>query len=177
MRGSVDPSGGDIGYAASVFESDIERELRLEQRADGQIWALVDGRECPVQLFRCFPWSDPHRYVSLRDDEEEEIALVREPRELDPASRKVLEQGLAEAGFVLEVTRIFEIEEEIEIRTWRVETVQGARSFQTPRDEWPREVPGGGLLIRDVAGDLYHIARPDGLDPTSQRALWAFVDD
>jgi hypothetical protein len=33
--------------------------------------------------------------------------------------------------------------------------------FQTPRDEWPREVPGGGLLIRDVAGELYFIARRD----------------
>ena len=129
-----------------------------------------------MQVFRCFPWSDPGRFISLRDFDEEEVALVRQLSELDPGSRKTLEEGLAEAGFVLEVTKIHEIEEEIEIRAWRVGTVQGERSFQTPRDEWPREVPGGGLLVRDVAGDLYHIARPDELDKTSQRELWAFVD-
>ncbi len=158
------------------LEVELETDLRLERRRDGQIWALVLDRECPVTLLRCFPWSAPDRLISLRDDDEEEVALVREPGELDPASRKVLEEGLVEVGFVLRVTRILEIEEEIEIRTWQVDTAQGRRWFQTPRDEWPRELPGGGLLVRDVAGDLYHIPDPDRLDPESQRQLWAFVD-
>ena len=152
-------------------------EIRVERRRDGQIWAIAAGAEGrPVRVCRCFPWSAPERFVSLRDFDDEEVALVGSPAELDPASRKVLEEGLAEAGFVLEVTRIDEVEEEIEIRSWKVQTVQGARSFQTPRDEWPREVPGGGLLIRDVAGDLYHIRAPQQLDAKSQRELWAFVD-
>lgn len=152
-------------------------EIRVERRRDGQLWASVDGTEGrTVRVCRCFPWSAPQHYVSLRDFDDEEVALVRSPDELDPASRKALEEALAEAGFVLQVTRIVCVEEEIEIRTWKVETVQGARSFQTPRDEWPREVPGGGLLIRDVAGDLYHIPVPDQLDESSQRELWAFVD-
>ena len=35
------------------------------------------------------------------------------------------------------------------------------RTFQTRLDHWPCELPGGGLLIRDVAGDLYYIADAD----------------
>jgi hypothetical protein len=152
-------------------------ELRLERRIDGQLWALPQGGEArAVRLCRCFPWSAPARFVSLRDFDDEEVALVADLAELDPASRKVLEEGLAEAGFVLRVEQILDIEEEIEIRSWKVRTAQGPRQFQTPRDEWPREVPGGGLLVRDVAGDLYHIERPDQLDETSQKHLWAFVD-
>jgi hypothetical protein len=73
------------------------------------------------------------------------------------------------------VTRILEVEEEVEIRTWKVETVQGHRSFQTRLDDWPCEVPGGGIVIRDVAGDLYHVADPEALDARSRRWLWAFV--
>jgi hypothetical protein len=151
-------------------------ELRLERRPDGLTWAIQDQAEVVVQVARCFPWSEPTRFISLRDFDEEEVALVRSPAELDPASRKVLEEALVEAGFVLEVERILAVEEEIEIRSWKVHTRQGPRSFQTPRDEWPRDLPGGGLLIRDVAGDLYHIAAPEDLDRSSQRLLWAFVD-
>ncbi len=63
-----------------------------------------------------------------------------------------------------------------EIRHWRVETRQGTRSFQTRLDAWPRLLPHGGLLIRDVAGDLYHLGEPGALDHHSRALLWAFVD-
>ncbi len=151
-------------------------ELRLERRADGRLWAVLGGTERAVWVRRCFPWSEPARFVSLRDDEETEFALVRDPAELDPASRRVLEEAMAAAGFVFEVTRVTAIEEEVEIRHWRVETRQGARSFQTRLDAWPRLLPHGGLLLRDVAGDLYHVADPAALDKQSRALLWAFVD-
>ena len=76
---------------------------------------------------------------------------------------------------MLRVTEITDVDEEVEIRTWKVQTEQGPRSFQTRLDDWPSEVPGGGIVIRDVAGDLYHIANPDALDEKSRRWLWAFV--
>ena len=49
-----------------------------------------------------FPWSEPGRYVSLRDDDEEELALVRTPSRLEPDSCAALEVSLAEAGFELD---------------------------------------------------------------------------
>jgi hypothetical protein len=150
--------------------------LRLERRRDGQLWAITEDRECPVRASRCFPWSEPNRFISLRDFDDEEAALVSEVSDLDEDSRATLEQALAEAGFVLAIERIESIDEEIEIRCWRVRTRSGRRSLQTPRDEWPREMPGGGLLIRDVAGDLFFIADPRTLDRRSQKLLWAYVD-
>lgn len=150
--------------------------LTLERRADGQLWVVRGDAERAVRVRRCFPWSEPGRWLSLRDEDEEEVVLVRDPGDLDPASRAALEEALALAGFVFEVTRVLEIEEEVEIRRWRVATRQGARSFQTRLDDWPRTLPQGGLLVRDVAGDLYHIARPETLDRGSRELLWAFVD-
>jgi len=150
--------------------------LSLEQRADGRLWAVRGDEERAVWVRRCFPWSEPGYFLSLRDSDEEEFALVRDPAELDAASRDALETALALAGFVFEITRVLEIEEEVEIRRWRVETRQGARSFQTRLDDWPRTLPHGGLLIRDVTGDLYHLGRPAALDRTSRALLWAFVD-
>lgn len=150
--------------------------LRLEQRADGLLWAVQEGEARPVWVRRCFPWTAPGGFVSLRDTDQEEFALVERPEYLDAASRRALELALAEAGFVFEVERILAIEEEIEIRHWRVTTRQGSRTFQTRLDDWPRPVPDGGLLVRDVAGDLYRVPRLGTLDRRSRDLLWAFVD-
>ncbi len=148
----------------------------LQRRQDGQLWARKQGEECAVFVRRCFPWSEPTDYVSLRDGDEKEFALIRNPADLDEASREALEQALAEAGFLLEVVAIESVDEEVEIRSWKVETRQGPRSFQTRLDDWPRQVPSGGTLIRDVAGDLYYVKDPASLDKKSRDLLWAFVD-
>ena len=104
------------------------------------------------------------------------MALVKTPSQLEPESRDALEVSLAEAGFVMEIDAVLSVEEEIEIRVFEVETAQGPRTFQTERDEWPRELAGGGLLIRDVAGDLYAVRDPERLDPASRKLLWVFLD-
>jgi hypothetical protein len=153
-----------------------EAELRLERRADGQLWAVLGARAAPVWVRRCFPWTAPARFVSLRDGDEEEVALVRDLDELEPESRRVLETSLAEAGFVLEVVGVDKVEDEIEIRAFQVRTRQGPRRFQTLRDEWPRPMPGGGILLRDVAGDLYLVRDPQKLDRASRSQLSALVD-
>ena len=150
--------------------------LVLKNAGDGRLVALVNGRLVAVRLRQCFPWSEPTRHLSLRDADDEEVAYVTDPAELAPGSREALARALAEAAFVLDVRRVVSVDEEVEIRQWRVETAQGPRTFQTHLDDWPRTLPGGGLLIRDVAGDLYRIADPEGLDARSRQLLWAFVD-
>src|SRR5689334_10103041 len=150
--------------------------LTLRNAGDGRLMALVDGSLVPVRLRQCFPWTEPTRHLSLRDADDEEIAFVADPAELTPSSRDALERALADAAFVLDVRRVVSVDEEVEIRQWRVETAQGARAFQTHLDDWPRMLPDGALLIRDVAGDLYRIPDAKALDARSRELLWAFVD-
>jgi hypothetical protein len=150
---------------------------RLEVRVDGQLELVSpDGSRTAVRAVRCFPWSHPASFFSLRDDDDKEVLLLSDPAELDAESRANLEEALARVGFVLVVTAIHSVSEEYELRLWSVETEQGPRKFQTARDAWPRELPGGGVLIRDVAGDLYFVPDPTKLDQKSQHLLWAFVD-
>ena len=158
---------------AQSLELEGTTEIRIQ---NGLLFAIVDGEPVSVRLRQCFPWSEPHRFLSLRDEDDEEVALIEDPATLAPESRHAIEQALAEAGFVLEVTRVLSVEEEVEIRQWKVETRHGPRSFQTHLDDWPRALPNGGLLIRDVAGDLYLLAAPGEMDKRSKELLWAFVD-
>lgn len=154
----------------------VDEQLTLGYRPDGSLCVIRGETTIPVAVRPCFPWSEARRWISLRDDDQEEVALVKDPAALDSSSRAALEQALTEAGFLLEVTRVVAVEEEVEIRHWQVVTRQGPRSFQTRLDDWPRSLPDGGFLIRDVAGDLYHIAAPQALDKQSRELLWAFVD-
>ena len=111
---------------AQSLELERGSELRLS-RSSGRLIAIVEGRAVLVRLRQCFPWSDPNRHLSLRDEDDEEIALVEDPASLEPESRRALEEAVAEAGFVLEVVRVLSIEEEVEIRQWKVETKHGPR--------------------------------------------------
>src|SRR5262245_60741750 len=153
-----------------------ENEISLPSTGDGGLAVVVGDKPISVRLRQCVPWSVPHRHLSLRDDTDREIAMIEDPASLSDESRCALEQALAIAGFVLDVTRIVSIDEEVEIRQWTVETTQGRRCFQTHLDDWPRSLPGDALLIRDVAGDLYRLSNPQSLDRESRDLLWAFVD-
>ena len=162
-----------------VLSSDPIEEIptpMLRISSDGRLVVIIDDIPIRVRLRQCFPWSEPGLHLSLRDDEDREVAIVDDPEDLDEESRRAIEQAIAEAGFVLEVTRVLDIEEEVEIRQWTVETRQGRRQFQTHLDDWPRALPGGGLLIRDVGGDLYRLSDPRAMDRRSRELLWAFVD-
>lgn len=148
----------------------------LRRAPNGTLLLRHNGEETPVQLRRCFPWASPDRWLSLRDKEGHEQLLIENPDELDAASRDCLHEALRESGHTFRITRIRECRKEIELRCWRVDTEQGPRAFQTELDEWPLRLPGGGVLIRDLAGDLYTVADPDQLDPESRARLWVLLD-
>lgn len=149
---------------------------RLERRVDGKLWLDRDGSSVPVEVVRCCPWSAPGRLLSLRDAGGEEVAFVADPTELDAKSRAALAATLARSGFVLEITRIFTIQEDFELRSWRVETAGGARLFQTPLDAWPQRLDNGEVVVEDVHGDLYRVSDLHALDAKSQKLLSALVD-
>lgn len=165
----------ETSYSDRDLPVGVER-IRIVRGDDGQFSAQWDGHTALVRVNRCFPWSRPDEYVSLRDIDDREVALVHDTNQLDPGSREALAQALAEESFVFEVTRIDSIAEEFEIRNWRVQTRQGSRTFQTRRDAWPLKVGRGGYIVRDVCGDLFHIDDPKQLDAASRKRLAAYID-
>ena len=159
------------GEAASV-----PAPPRLEQRLDGKLWLLSIEPPISVEIVRCFPWSEPNRFLSLRDANGEERAFVAAAAALEERSQRALIACLSRSGFVFEVTRVLSVSEDFELRSFKVETLQGTRVFQTALDAWPRELEGGGLVLEDVFGDLFRIAAPRELDRKSQELLSAFID-
>lgn len=151
--------------------------IALETARDGRLLLKVPGEPArSVKVVRCFPWSRPMSFISLRNDDDDELAFIADPDSLGETSRAALARALHAAGFVLAVTKVLEVEEDFEIRHWKVETVQGPRSFQTALDAWPRLTPSGELVIEDISGDLFCFPPKEALDERSRTLLWAFTD-
>jgi hypothetical protein len=142
----------------------------------GQLLLHSQLESIPVRPVACFPWSEPNSYISLRNEWGIEVGFVHSTAELDHSSRTALETTLRQTRFVFEVTAIESVKDEFELRTWSVQTRQGPRSFQTKLDEWPRRLENSAVIIRDLSGDFYQINDPTGLDPTSQKLVWAFTE-
>jgi hypothetical protein len=147
---------------------------QLNSNEAGQLLLHSQRGNIPVRPVACFPWSEPNNYISLRNEAGMEVGFNHSTAELDDSSRTALETTLRQTRFVFEVAGIEKVEDEFELRTWSVTTHQGPRSFQTKLDDWPRTLENGGIIIRDLSGDLYHIKDPTALDPTSQKLVWAF---
>jgi hypothetical protein len=158
------------------LQTTFSGDLELRYGDDGRLLLHKDGRWISVKLRACFPWTNPREFVSLRDDENVEHALVRTPRDLPEAAREPLQRAMAAAGFAFQITALEAVEKDFELRVWKVRTEQGQRRFVTAIDDWPRELEDGKILLEDLSGDLYVIADREALDPRSRRLLWAFVD-
>jgi len=151
--------------------------IRLEKRDDGQIWLTRPNEDdIAVRVRRPFPWSAPTEYVSLRNDKDEEVALITADTPLDDDSRATLDAALAEVTFVFDIEAIEAIDTEFEIRNWKVRTSQGPYTFQIKHDRWPHKLADGSLLIRDIESNLFRIRHPERMDAKSRHLLWSFAD-
>lgn len=147
----------------------------LRRAENGRLLLETGHGPVPVEIRRCFPWAAPDRWISLRDDNGGEVGLVENPADLDPASQALLREELRDSGHTFEITAVHACRKELELRCWEVETRQGPRRFQTELDEWPRPLPGGGVLIRDICGDLYTISDPAALAPAGRARVEALM--
>jgi hypothetical protein len=144
--------------------------------AEGKL-LLVKGEDKTTALAKpCFPWSQPFEKISVRDLKSKELTFVSCVNHLEAESKQALLSALREACFYFAVTKITAIDEDFELRTWKVETQQGTRRFQTKLNSWPSQVGENRYIVRDVNKDLYVLENTLELDGKSQKLFWPLSD-
>ncbi|MCB0390142.1 MAG: DUF1854 domain-containing protein [Bdellovibrionales bacterium] len=151
-------------------------EFKLEFNEHGQLFFVNKEKKISVYIKKCFPWSNKDSFFSIRNQSDEEVLLIEDINALDEHSRDAIISSLLASGFCFIINDIITIKEDYELRVWEVETNQGMRQFQTELMAWPRELSSGGLLIQDLAGDIYYIPKVSELKPSGKKLLWAFID-
>ena len=139
---------------------------------------LTDGRVIEnLEPRRIFPLSNTTMYISLLDENECEVALVRDFSEIDEASRQVLEESFDEYYMIPEITRIVNIDDKVGAIKWTVETTRGRITFGVQdrhadvRVFWNKN----RIVIRDKNDNRYEIKDFKKLDKHSLRYLFPYI--
>lgn len=156
--------------------SSSSENLRIERTPEGQLRVHREGQIIPVMIRPCFPWSASRQFLSLRDRDQAEVLLIEDLEQLSQPEQEAILQALLESEFTLEIRKIHSVTRHFEMRIWKVDTTHGPRTFEIRIDDWPRQLPHGGLAISDLAGDLYTITDQSALDERSRKLLFAYAD-
>jgi hypothetical protein len=146
--------------------------VRVERNGVGQLVAHVPGREEPVvdaRVARCFPWSLPETYVSIRTKDGKEVVLLNTLADLDEASRKIVEAELQEKVFNPKILKIVAYKEEFGVTSITATTDRGEVTFQVRSRDDVRMLGPRRALFRDADGTTYELPDFSALDPASRR--------
>jgi len=152
---------------------------RFERTPGGFVSLEFGGVKYPrVAVHRCFAFSDPDRYISVREPEGEgrEIGLIEDMNDLDPETRAMLEEQMGLRYFSPKIRRVYDIREEYGYSYWDVETDRGSCRF-TVRMSGGSVYPIGEnrYLINDIDGNRFEISDLYALTPREIKKLDLFI--
>ncbi|HZO88014.1 MAG TPA: DUF1854 domain-containing protein [Chthonomonadaceae bacterium] len=121
-----------------------------------------------VSVARAFPLSDPDHYMGFLDGAGKDIGLIVDPGQLDPDSRRVMEEELDKRYFVPVVERVLSVKEEFGTVYWRVETDRGEKELivRNMRDNI-QELSASRIILTDVDGNRFEFPDINKLDSRS----------
>lgn len=158
----------------------ITGENAVFQRTEGGFVSLeYEGkRYARVAVHRCFPFSDPSRYISIREPENDgrEIGLIRDLQDLPKETRTMLEEQMALRYFTPQIQKIRDIKEEYGYSYWEVVTDKGLCRF-TVRMGTGSVYPIGPdrYLVNDLDGNRFEIPNLYKLTPREIKKLDLFI--
>lgn len=148
-------------------------KVRLTKDRGGWLLLTMEGEPEPVRVrpARNFPLTDPEHYISLLTEDENEVGVIYDPKELEPRSRRLLRGLLERIYFLPVITKINSITEEFGIMRWDVETSKGPRVFEVSGRHDVRLITQSHVLVRDIDGNRYHIPNIHKLDADSRHMM------
>ena len=125
-----------------------------------------------AKVRRAFPLSRPDGFLSLQGADGKEIAMLRGLDEVEPSSRRLLDEELDRRYFTPRIERIVGLRQDAGMWRFAVETQRGPAEFfvrnwrdsavEIARDRWQ---------IMSVDGGRFEIPNLGALDPGSLRLL------
>jgi hypothetical protein len=131
----------------------------------------IEERFGPIRAVRSLPLTQPDRYISLQDDEGEEIGVVADLKQLDGESRRLIEEELDTYYLKAQICRIHKVETKNGIISWDVETSLGPKRVHIRDRQNIRPIGDGRTILTDIHGAKYEIPPVDTLDERSRQCL------
>jgi hypothetical protein len=154
-------------YTGRITRSDIY--LVTLTLKDGTVIQDLEPR-------KLFPVTNPDMYITLLDNDEKEVAFVRDLEELDAASAAVLKECFADYYRIPQITKLLSSNEKFGSLTWHVETDRGTVSFRIRnRHSDIKCMNGKRILVRDTNDNRYEIPDYTAMDAHSKHILFSYL--
>ncbi len=165
------PSPTD-GEKKPEFPPVLVPSLRLRTDDRGRMYIQRDGFEDQqVIARRAFPWSKPSQFISLRNKDGNELALIESLDEAPNEAREQIARFLSVGTFIPKISRIEQINMEHGYQLWDVHTEAGTLQLRVQEREDIRFLSETRFSVKDANGNVYEIPNVNELDEQSQREL------
>ena len=125
-----------------------------------------------VKIVRAAPLSRPDRYISVLNEDGEEVCWIDDPSELDEQSQAVIKRELEQRYLVATILRVNSLQFDMGTAYWDVDTDRGRREFVVPSvREQVQWLNDRRLLIIDVDGNRFEIPDINALDRRSRKLI------
>ena len=137
---------------------------------DGTVYENLEPR-------MLFPFTNHTMYITLLDKHEKEIGFVRDLEEVDPDSRKALEECFHEYYMIPKISRVLACEDRFGTLKWTVETDRGKITFRIRNRHSDIKHLWGTkrVIIRDSNDNRYEIPDHTAMDAHSNRLLFSYL--
>ena len=152
----------------------ISMELILPEKEAEQFERIV--------VLRSFPISNPDEYISIREPSTRrrgngsEIGLIRDIRDFDEATVKLLNEELDRRYFTPELLKIYSLKEKFGYLYCEAETSAGRITFvlNNPYSNF-RTLEDHRVLISDIDGNAFMIRNPENFDKASLKKIEIYL--
>ncbi|MDW7656609.1 MAG: DUF1854 domain-containing protein [Bacillota bacterium] len=131
-----------------------------------------------VAVHRCFPFSAPDEYISIRESDEssKEIGLILKLGDWDKDTQAMLCEQLELRYFNPKITRIKHVKEEYGYAYWDVGTDRGDCRFVVRMGSGTViHIGSGRYIVTDVDGNRFEIPDIKTLSPQEMKRLDMFI--
>ena len=145
-------------------------------RKNGLLRLTYNGEEIRVSLRRNFPLEELWSLISVFDEKEEEVGMIRELSLFTKEEEELLRAELERRYYAPVILRILSLKERFGFSYWKVETADGKMEF-TLRDTYKSLIRLGGnrVFVLDVDGNRFVIPNVTALDRKSYRKIELYL--
>ena len=124
---------------------------------------------------RLFPITDLNRYITLLDEKEKEIALIKEMSDLNEESAKAVNDCFKDFYMIPKITAVLEVNDKFGVLKWKVMTDRGEISFSIRNRHSDIKVLGKKrLFIRD-SNDNRYLGNINEFDSHTMRKIFCYI--
>lgn len=146
----------------------------------GFVAMTYEGKEYPrVMPYRAFPFTDPDKYISIRDgigNDSKEIGIIKDLNQMPKETVELLKRQLDIRYFMPVIKKINDIKEEYGYSYWNVLTDRGECRFTVPLGTGNViRLSENRLIVADIDGNRFEVPDISALSPVELKKLDLYI--